>query len=320
MLAINEILDSLHIVKLELKVPFRGVNFREVAIFKGPRGFAEFSPFLEYEADEAWRWLSCAIEAGFSDLPTLQSAIEVPINATLPALNDRDEISQVLALYPGAKTVKIKVTNNLGENLDRISLVKEINPEIKIRIDVNGSWKVDEAITQLREISDLAEIEYVEQPVATREELVELKRKISTPIAVDELLRKAKDPLTLDLVGVADFIILKVAPLGGIRKSLQIANRYELPVVVSSALESAVGISYGAQLAKALPDYRRDSGLATGALFQSDLVHHQIHQGKITISMDQPSNLLNFAVDESRRKWWENRIHVVFQKYLEMSQ
>lgn len=319
MLAINEILNSLHIVKLELKVPFRGVNFREVAIFKGPRGFAEFSPFLEYEADEAWRWLACAIEAGFSDLPVPKDSFEVPINATLPALNDRNEIAQILALYPGAKTVKIKVTNSLAENLQRISLVKEAYPDMKIRIDVNGSWNVDEAITHLRAISEIADIEYVEQPVTTREELLELKGKISTPIAVDELIRKARDPLNLDLTGVADFIILKVAPLGGIEKSLQIAKRYELPVVVSSALESAVGISYGAQLARALPNYQRDSGLATGVLFQSDLIRYPVDQGKITISADQPSNLLNFAVDENRRKWWENRIHVVFQRYLEMS-
>lgn len=320
MLSINQILDSLHVVRLELRVPFRGVSFREVAIFKGPRGYAEFSPFLEYGSDEAWRWLASAIEAGFSDLPVLQSPIEVPINATLPALNRSEEIEEILALYPGAKTVKIKATNNLEENLHRISVVREMNSSIKIRIDVNGSWYVDEAVTQLQAISNLVEIEYVEQPVSTIEELIELKRRISIPVAVDELIRKARDPLDLDLKGVADYIILKVAPLGGINKCLEISRRYELPVVVSSALESAVGISYGAQLAKALASYERDSGLATGVLFLNDLAQHKIHQGNLTISIEQPSNLLNYAVAENRRKWWENRIREVFQKFLEMSQ
>ena len=168
----------------------------------------------------------------------------------------REEIAGVLSWYPGCTTVKIKVGSDLHEDLARIEYVRELLPAAQLRIDVNGNWSVDYALTAINAIYEGGELEYVEQPCRTLDELRELKSRLHIPVLVagDEVIRKSTDPLALDLQDAVDIVMLKVAPLGGIRASLEIAEKYGLPVVVSSALESAVGISYGLNLAAALPD------------------------------------------------------------------
>jgi O-succinylbenzoate synthase len=312
LLSIEEIFKEFHLVQLNLKTPFRGVNYREVALFRGPSGWGEFSPFLEYDQFESANWLAAGIEAAFGE-ETPSHRDEISINATLPAINDRESIGKIMALYPGAKTVKVKVGNKKEENLARIASVKEINSDIRIRLDVNGSWSVEEAIDNLKEIQD--QIEYVEQPCGSLDELKALKRKIDIPIAVDELLRKNPDPFSLKLKDVADFIILKVSPLGGITRAKKIAEHYQIPAVVSSALESAVGISRGLQLAAALKDYSRDSGLATGVLFENDVGVHPIVAGKIKVSTIEPTDLLANRSSADRIEWWQKRVKDSFEIY-----
>lgn len=315
MLSLEEIFKDFHLVKLNLKTPFRGVSYREVALFKGPSGWGEFSPFLEYDQFESASWLAAGIEAAFGDQTALERD-EISINATLPAINDRESIEKIIALYPGVKTVKIKVGNDKEENLARIATVKEINPQLKIRLDVNGSWSVEEAVDNLKDIQD--QIEYVEQPCGSLDELKALKRKITVPIAVDELLRKNPDPFSLKLKGVADFIILKVSPLGGVIRAKKIAEHYQIPMVVSSALESAVGISHGLQLAAALEGYSNDSGLATGVLFESDVGVHPIVAGKIRVSTIEPTGLLANGCSIDRIEWWQRRVKDSFEIYRKM--
>lgn len=297
------ILNSLRVISLPTKTNFRGINHREIALFEGPQGWAEFSPFLEYDDSECAPWLACAIEAATVAAPTpLRSSIKV--NATMPALNGESEVARILATFPGCSTVKIKVGTNHEQDLARIASVRKLQPEAKIRIDVNGLWSVDEA-TQFLELC--GDIEYVEQPCATIEELHELKKRINVTIVGDEILRKSSDPFEVDLQGAVDVLMLKVQPLGGIVRATKLAQHHKLPVVVSSALESAVGISYGLKLAASLPDLNYACGLATGSLLSSNVAELEIDSGEIAVSNVVPS-FTGLETSAERYEWWKNRI------------
>ena len=309
---LGSIFDSLHVLSLPTKTNFRGVTSREVALFQGPAGWAEFSPFLEYDATECVPWLASAIESASVAAPVpVWPAIK--INATLPAVNGREKIAEVLSWFPQCQVIKVKVGGNFEEDLARLSLLKELVPGTRIRIDVNGGWSVSQAaIYILRLYGEVENIEYVEQPCATIEELRLLKRQLPAQILIagDEVIRKAKDPLSLELAGAVDILILKVAPLGGIQRALEITNHYGLPVVVSSALESAVGISYGLKLASALPTLSYASGLGTGALLSSDVAELPLVAGAIKVRsvLPESSALLGYAVSGARLDWWRERI------------
>jgi len=302
---ISEILPSLHVVRLPLITRFRGIEEREVALFEGPFGWGEFSPFLEYDARESSKWLAAGIEAAFQPpLETFRKSVQ--INATLPALDDLDAIPALLGRYPGARTVKMKMTTDSKANLARMEKVRQFDRGMRIRLDVNGEWSVDQAVAFLEPIAD--EIEYVEQPCESLEELRELKSRIEVKVAVDEIVRKSEDPIALDLAGAADVIILKSSPLGGNRAAIEIAAHHKLPVVVSSALESAVGISQGLELAASFEGLDRASGLATGALFVTDVGMHGIEDGAIDVKRISPVSLERLTVESERYRWWENRI------------
>jgi len=307
---LDSILGSLKVVALATKTDFRSVTSREVALFEGPMGWGEFSPFLEYSYEESVPWLLSAIEAAFVHTPVgVRNAIEV--NATLPAMDDPEEIEKILNGFEGTKVVKIKVGGEPEIDLARIACVRELRPEAKIRLDVNGLWSVNQAHAFLIQAG---EIEYVEQPCSTIEELRELKLRMEIKIAGDEIIRKAKDPINLDLSGAIDIVMLKVAPLGGIARALEIARHYSLPVAVSSALESAIGISHGLKLAAAIPELNYACGLGTGALLAVDVAELPIVDGKIEVADVTPDSLaLNkFAVSNERLNWWKNRIRMTW--------
>lgn len=307
---LDSILGSLKVVALATKTDFRSVTSREVALFEGPSGWGEFSPFLEYSYEESVPWLLSGIEAAFVETPVrVRKAIEV--NATLPSIDDPEEIERILSGFEGVKVVKIKVGGEPEIDLARIACVRQLRPDAKIRIDVNGLWSVNQAYAFL---TQAGEIEYVEQPCSTIEELRELKLRMDIKIAGDEIIRKAKDPLNLDLSGAIDIVMLKVAPLGGIARALEIARHYSLPVAVSSALESAIGISHGLKLAAALPELNFACGLGTGALLAVDVGELPIVDGKIEVADVTPdSSALNkFAVSNERLNWWKNRIRMTW--------
>lgn len=308
---LDSILESLHVVALATRTNFRSVQLREVALFEGPQGWGEFSPFLEYAAEECVPWLVSGIESATNQpVPTLRSKIE--INATMPALNARDEIALVLSWFPGCKSVKIKVGSNLQEDLLRIAYVREILPDAGIRIDVNGGWSVDEAVRSLSAISKAGDLEYVEQPCNSIAELRELKSRLDVPILIagDEVFRKSNNPLTIDVSGAVDIVMLKVAPLGGIKRSIEIARAHGLPTVVSSALESAVGISYGLRLAAILPELNYACGLGTGQLLAVDVATLPIVSGSIGVQSVVPEegSINEYAVSPERLNFWRERI------------
>ena len=297
------LLETLRVVALPMKTSFRGVTVREVALIQGDYGWGEFSPFLEYDDAESAPWLACAIEAATQPKPKLFRT-EVTVNGTIPALNDREELERVVNSFPGVTTFKVKVGSNASEDIARINVLRSLRPNAKLRIDANGLLSVEQAVSLLQLVGD---IEYIEQPCATVEELRELKKRVDVKIVGDELLRKAKDPFAIDLSGAVDYLMLKVQPLGGIKRAHQLARHHKLPVVVSSALESAVGINYGLTLAASFEDMNFDCGLGTGSLLAKNVAQLPIVDGKIQIS-DVVPNLEGLDVSADRYEWWKNRI------------
>jgi O-succinylbenzoate synthase len=306
---LDDLLATLRVIALPTRTNFRGINLREVALMQGPQGWGEFSPFLEYDDEECRPWLASAIEAATVARPK-RYRDSIAVNGTIPELNDKKEIADLMRSYQGVKTFKVKVGRNLNEDVARVARVFSNAPKAAIRVDVNGLWSVDEALTHLYAYyEEIGPLEYVEQPCATVEELRELKSKIKIPlrIAADEVIRKSADPFAVDLTDAADLVMLKVQPLGGIQRSLDIAAHHGLPVVVSSALESAIGIEYGLDLAASISDLTHDCGLATGSLLASDVAAHQIVDGKIALGQISPQ-LEGLDVAPDRFEWWKNRI------------
>jgi O-succinylbenzoate synthase len=232
----------------------------------------------------------------------------------LPAVDSKGDVEKILNWYPGAKVVKIKVGGDLELDILRIKNTLAIKPNCKIRLDVNGGWSVaqaESAVAQIIEAVGLNALEYIEQPVATLEELRELQLPI--PVVGDEVIRKSEDPFAIDLTGAIDILMLKVAPLGGIKRALKIAAHHKLPVVVSSALESAVGISHGLRLAGTLPELNYACGLGTGRLLANDVAELPIVDGFMSVKSVEPSGLVNYQAAPDRIRWWENRIRDSFE-------
>ena len=316
-LTLEEALASLRVLALPMRTTFRSLDIRETALFKGENGWGEFAPFVEYSDQESLPWLESAIEAADKALsPALRESI--PINATVPASNDESEIEQILSWYPGVDTVKIKVGTGIQEDLVRIAVVRKHLPKAKIRIDVNGSWNVKEALSNISAIYQVTGdlLEYVEQPVASLDELKQLKEDMSVDVKIagDEVLRKAKDPFAISLDGAIDILMLKVSPLGGIKRAMDLASHHKLPVVISSALESAVGISYGLALAARVPNLDYACGLGTSALFNQDVSDIPIVNGAIKAT-SYPIDLdlvERYELKGERLEWWRNRISRVW--------
>lgn len=315
---LDELLGCLRVVSIPMRVRFRGVEHREVALLRGPAGWGEFSPFLEYAPPEAARWLAAAIEAAWHGWPPALRD-RVPVNATVPAVGAGD-VAAVLARYDGCPTAKVKVAE-LGQSLDddicRVAAVRDVmGPLARIRVDANGGWSVDQAVDALGALTAYG-LEYVEQPCATVDELKELRislvrKGIDVLVAADESIRKAEDPARVAREQAADIIVVKVAPLGGVRRALAVAEQCGLPTVVSSALDTSVGIAAGVALAAALPELPYACGLATVELLAGDVARPSLVPVGGSIVVGAP------AVDESlvdqlgasaeRAQWWRARV------------
>jgi O-succinylbenzoate synthase len=293
-----------------------------MVLFEGPNGWAEWSPFVEYPAEEAAVWLAAAIEFAYGNLPKINRQ-SIPVNATLPAVAP-DQVAKVLARFGEFKTVKIKVAEagqTMDQDLARIAMVMELYPNAKIRLDANGGYEVEGALELAKElVKRSVPLEYLEQPVESIAEMAELRLKLDelgVKIAADESVRKVSDPLAVAHANAADVLVLKAAPLGGIAAAIRIASEADLPVVISSALESSVGLSMGAHLAAALPNLEFDCGLATAALLAGDVtrtplmpVEGEIDVRRVTVDED----LLNtFKAEEHREDWWLERIEACYK-------
>jgi O-succinylbenzoate synthase len=307
---LDDLLDRLHVVALPMRVRFRGIMVREVALIDGPAGWGEFGAFLEYEPPEAAHWLAAGIEAAYSGPPPTRRD-RIPINATVPAIPAL-EVPKVLARFPDVRTAKVKVAEpgqTLVDDIDRVEVVRALVPTV--RVDANGGWTVDEAVAAAHALTASGPLEYIEQPCRTVEELAEVRRRVDVPIAADESIRKADDPLRVVRAGAADIAVLKVAPLGGVSSLLMIAEQIDIPVVVSSALDSAVGIATGLHAAAALSKLDHACGLGTGALFMDDVAEPMVPvDGYLPVrpATPDPARLDGLAASADRRQWWIDRV------------
>lgn len=304
----------MRLYSIPMRTRFRGITVREGALIPGPAGWGEWSPFLEYPPDVAEPWLRCAEEAAAGDWPE-PLRDRVPVNVTVPAIGP--EAAHRLAAGSGCGTAKIKVAEpgqTLADDQARVESVRDaLGPEGRIRIDVNGLWSVDEAVTRIPLLDRAAGgLEYVEQPVSTVEELARVRRRVDVPIAADESIRRAADPYRVRDLAAADVAVLKVQPLGGVRACLRIAEDIGLPVVVSSALETSVGIAAGVALAAALPELPHACGLATVALLTDDVVDESLLPVAGELEVRRPevdlAALDRLAADPERERDWVARL------------
>ncbi|MCB9409792.1 o-succinylbenzoate synthase [Mycolicibacterium sp.] len=307
--SVEDLLDRLHVLALPMRVRFRGITVREVALIDGPSGWGEFGAFLEYQPPEAAHWLASAIESAYGVRPPVRRR-RIPVNATVPAVGP-DVVAAVLARFPGATTAKVKVAEpgqTLADDVARVDAVRAVIPTV--RVDANGGWTPDEAVAAAAALTAEGALEYIEQPCPTVAELAEVRRRVDVPIAADESIRKAADPLAVVRAGAADIAVLKVAPLGGVGALLDIAAHIDIPVVISSALDSAVGIGAGLAAAAALPRLEHACGLGTGGLFVSDVADLVPVDGSLPVGevVPDPARLADLAASPQRRDWWIDRV------------
>jgi len=311
---LTDILDRLHVVALPMRVRFRGITVRELALIDGPAGWGEFGAFVEYEPVEASAWLAAGVEAAYEAPPEVHRE-RIPINATVPAVT-AEQVPDVLARFPGARTAKVKVAEPGQSLADDVARVNAVRAHVgTIRVDANGGWTVEQAVAAAAALTVDGPLEYLEQPCATVPELAELRRRVDVPIAADESIRKADDPLRVVRERAADVAVLKVAPLGGVGRMLAIAAQIDIPVVVSSALDSAVGIGRGLLAAAALPELNHACGLGTSGLFVEDVAQPVApDDGYLPVGpvIPEPARLEALAAPAERRDWWIARIKACY--------
>lgn len=314
--SLAELLDGLRVVSLPLAVPFRGIRHREVALLHGPAGWGEFGPFLEYAPPEAARWLASAVECAWVGLPS-PLRTTVPVNATVPAVAAAD-VPAVLARFDGCRTAKVKVAErgqHLADDLARVAAVREVmGPDARVRVDANGAWSLDDARTALAALARY-DLEYAEQPCADVEDLARLRVALArdgvdVPVAADESIRKAEDPLRVARLKAADVVVVKVAPLGGPRRALEIVSECGLPAVVSSAIDSSVGIAAGVALAAALPTLDHACGLGTVSLLTADVTSSPLRpvHGELPVRAVEPDLRDAVQAPPERAAWWRERV------------
>ncbi|MEI6624088.1 MAG: o-succinylbenzoate synthase [Actinomycetes bacterium] len=309
---------------LPLAVRFRGVEVREGVLLRGPSGWGEFAPFPEYDDVTASRWLACAVEAAYGQWPTARRS-SVPVNAIVPAVPAQQAAALTYRAWvsDGCSTIKVKVAEKgqtLDDDIDRVSAVRAALSaasayEPRIRIDANGAWSVHAAVSAIRELDQAAGgLEYVDQPCATMTELAAVRARVSVPVAADESIRTAADPILAARTGAADIVVIKVAPLCGVTLALEVAAAAGVPVVVSGAMDSSVGLAGGLAAAAALERLPYACGLGTGALFAEDLIAEPLRPrgGTLPVVRTEPDPAaLERAIARvapARRDWWLARL------------
>lgn len=329
--SVDDLIDNAHVVSIPLKQEFRGLSNRETMIFEGDNGPAEWAAFTEYDDLEAAWWLASAIEQGFAtDLPPIPGHIKnIRINGIIPAV-DVSGLQALTKKFQGVNSIKVKVAEpgqTTIDDLARISKIRElVGPDVALRLDANGAWEVAEAERNLFMFQGFG-IDYVEQPVKTLDEMAKLRKRLTGTgirIAADESLRKGGSIHDIINADAANVVIVKVSPLGGISRCLEIAREaqsVDIGVVVSSGLETSVGIAHAARLQAVLAgtyNANEDAGLGTLTLFQGDVVTQPLtHVGgaiPVTPPVLDPRKLKRYKADEERTKWWQERLRRVYDR------
>ncbi|NUS71795.1 MAG: o-succinylbenzoate synthase [Corynebacteriales bacterium] len=304
-------MHELAVYSIPLRTSFRGITHREGMIVQGPHGVAEFSPFPEYNDHEAARWLACTQEAAQGHWP-VPVRDTIPVNCIVPAV--APDTAARLVRESGCTTAKVKVAErgqSEAHDIDRVEAVRHaLGPHGKLRIDANGAWDIDQAVRMISKLNGY-DLEYAEQPCASVDELAAVRRQVSVPIAADESIRRAQDPLLVARAQAADIVVVKVQPLGGVRAALRIAQECGLPAVVSSAVETSVGLAASVALAAALPELPYACGIGTMSLLDGDLVEESLIPVDGNIAVRPVATALNrldqFRACAEREAWWRAR-------------
>ncbi|GAA5151408.1 MULTISPECIES: o-succinylbenzoate synthase [Amycolatopsis] len=293
---------------------FRGITVREGVLLHGPAGWGEFCPFADYSDAESAPWLAAAVEASEVGWPEpVRDRVEV--NTTVPVVSS--ERAYELVAASGCRTAKVKVADprsSLADDCDRVAAVRDaLGPPGAIRIDANTAWDVDTAVKSIRELDRAAGgLEYAEQPCPSIEDLAAVRRRVDVRIAADESIRRAEDPLKVAVADAADVAVIKVAPLGGVRRALEVAEACGLPCVVSSAVETSVGLAAGLALAGALPTLDFACGLGTRSLLTGDVTSEELSpvDGYLPVlrTAPTPDRFDEFAAPEETRNHWQARL------------
>lgn len=315
--ALDALLEGARVVSIPLRVRFRGVVSRESLLIRGPAGWGEFCPFPEYDDAEAAAWLRAAVEAAWAGFPA-PLRLSIPVNATVPPVQ-ASAVEGILERFGAVSAVKVKVAEqgqSLTDDVARVAEVRRLLPRAGLRVDANGGWDRRSAVVALTALADFR-LEYAEQPVpdipGLRAVRLELRRRhLPVLIAADESVRKEQDPLRVSREDAADLLVVKVAPLGGVRRALDIVAQSGLPAVVSSALDTSVGIAAGVALAAALPSLPYACGLGTVSLMDGDVTETPLlPDGGIlpvrTVRVSE-ERLERYAVPAGRRDWWLERV------------
>lgn len=309
---------DLHVYRVGLRTRFRGLIARDGVLVRGEAGWGEFSPFWDYDVAESRAWWRAAREAADAGWPA-PVRDRVPVNVTVPAV-DGATARAIVERSGGCRTAKVKVAEpgqTVDDEVERLEAVRDaLGPDGRVRVDANGAWDVEEAVARLAALDRAAGgLEYVEQPCRTVEELAAVRRRTTVPVAADESVRRAQDPLAVVRAGAADVVVLKVQPLGGVRACLHLAEEVGLPVVVSSALESSVGLAAGVALAAALPELPYACGLATAQLLTDDVVAEPLLpvDGALPVRRPEPDagRLAATAADDDLARRWRGRVAAV---------
>jgi O-succinylbenzoate synthase len=317
---VNDIaFDTARVYAIPMRTRFRRITVREGMLIEGPAGWGEFCPFTEYDDRESAMWLATAVEQCAVGWPE-PVRDRIPVNCTVPAVGPGR--AHEIVTGSGCRTAKVKVADHpgsLAEDLARVEAVRAaLGPAGAVRVDANGVWDVDTAVAHIRRLDKAAGgLEYVEQPCGTVEELAAVRRGVDVRIAADESIRRAEDPLRVAVAGAADVAVIKCTPLGGVRRALAVAEAAGLPCVVSSALETSVGLSAQLALAGALPELDFACGLGTLSLLDGDVVPGEAVlrpvEGYLPVPRNppapDPARLDTYRpTGRGRELWWRDRL------------
>jgi O-succinylbenzoate synthase len=311
------LLRTARVFAIPLVERFRGITVREGVLLEGPAGWSEFAPFRDYDDDQCVPWLRAAIDSATTRWPAAVRTA-VAVNTTVAVVPPGRAAELVRA--SGCRTAKVKVADSrvdLAADVDRVAAVRDaLGVAGRIRVDANAAWTVEEAVHAIEALDAAAQgLEYVEQPCRTVPELAEVRERVRPPIAADESIRHADDPERVALSGAADIAVIKVAPLGGVHAALRIAAAAGLPVVVSSAVDSSVGLAAGLALAGALPELPYACGLGTASLLSSDVSSRPLAPvgGAIAVPTraPDPDRLASVEAGSDVTRYWLDRLHRV---------
>jgi o-succinylbenzoate synthase len=305
-------MSDLAVFDIAMQMRFRGQVRRTGVLLRGPAGWGEFSPFPDYDDAACVPWLAAAREAAFEGWPQPVRQ-EIAVNVTVPAVDPQRAYAHVAG--SGCTTAKVKVAEpgqTLADDLDRVAAVRDaLGRDGHLRVDANGGWTVDQAVDALKQLGAF-NLEYAEQPVRSLDEMAELRRRVDVRLAADESVRTAEDPMRIAGLEAADIVVLKVQPLGGVRRCLQVAESSGLPVVVSSAVETSVGLAAGVALAAALPELPFACGLGTAQLLAGDVTTEPLMpvNGMLPVRTVVP-DLRLVSADSATSDRWANRLQRV---------